>query len=296
MQLDYPQLHLVSRHKTTLLTDPALADKGVVFAFSSRVGGCSQEPYDTLNLAYPTQLFRHLAPGDRQAYPQELEAHTQANRAAILSALGAPRRLVYSRQVHGNQIAELSATNRCSWTSCHPEGEQAFWESCVGEVDGLFTRDTGYTLMLLFADCVPLVLAAPGAVCVMHSGWRGCFSHIVSEGIRRICECSSCHPSDLNLYLGPHIAAQDYEVSQELYLRFQGEFSHCEPGYQDERGAYHLDMSKLIVHDACEAGMDRRRIALSPYSTLQDPQRYFSFRLSKGICGRQGALAYLKAD
>lgn len=294
MYLDYPELHLVRTHKTALLTDLALADKGVVFAFSSRLGGSSQVPYDALNLAYSRQALRHLPEVEQEAFPQESREITWYNRSVLLSAMRAPRHLVSCNQVHGNKVLSVDATTEFSWTNCTPTGAEAFMERSAGDADGLMSIHPKQTLMLMFADCVPLVLAAPHAVAVLHSGWKGCMSHIVCEGIKRICEASACKPSELNLYIGPHIAAQDYQVSQELYLRFQQEFPGVRLGFEDEQGRAYLDMSAVIMHDAQKAGLDQRRIVLSSYSTAQNPDLYFSFRLSKGICGRQGALAYLK--
>src|SRR5947209_5311704 len=120
---------------------PSEPDPAFRLAFSTRRGGVSAPPFDTLNLGRSTA---------------DAPDHVATNRARFLHALGLdPARVATAGQVHGTRVAEVRAPG--------------FYPGA----DALVTRVPGIALAVTSADCLPLLLTAPGAVAVAHSGWRG---------------------------------------------------------------------------------------------------------------------------
>src|SRR5881394_2211252 len=123
------------------LWQPDHDDPDAVLAFTTRRGGVSVPPFDTLNLGRSTD--------DRPEAVAENRA--RALRAARLD----PARLATAGQVHGARVVEARAAGHL--------------EAC----DALVTRVRGLALAVTSADCLPILFAAPGAVAAAHAGWRG---------------------------------------------------------------------------------------------------------------------------
>ncbi len=128
-------------------TDPGLASVGVTLAFSERTGGVSEEPFDSLNLA---------------GHVGDVAVTVDENRTRLLDALGLSAyrgRLTTAEQVHGDEVALVSRSNTGAgaWVS----GRDADRGPLPG-ADALITSEPGVPLLLCFADCVPIVLVAPG--------------------------------------------------------------------------------------------------------------------------------------
>jgi purine-nucleoside/S-methyl-5'-thioadenosine phosphorylase / adenosine deaminase len=131
--------------------------KAVVAAFTTRVGGRSPAPFDTLNLSFVV--------GDR-------EEHVKANRAIAGAMIGRGRRLSTVKQVHGGTVVRAEAPGR------------------LPEADAQWTDTTQDTIAVLAADCVPLLVAGGGRAAVVHAGWRGLIAGIVEATTRQIAGAS----------------------------------------------------------------------------------------------------------
>lgn len=250
--------------------DPDLAKAGVLVAFSERVGGSSASPYDALNLA------AHV--GDEQQAVDK-------NRDALFDALGIPalrQRLVTAEQVHGERIYEVLA---------HDAGAGAYTRGRppVAGTDALMTGVPGIPLLLLYADCVPVVLVAPppnAAVCVVHAGWRGALAGLAGRAAKSLGKLSGRPMSELSAYLGAHIGACCYEVSEDLLSHFRNAF--------DTIGAVDggLDLAAAVRQSLTQAGLCETGIAELGVCTRDHTDRFFSYRAAP-ITGRHGALAVI---
>jgi copper oxidase (laccase) domain-containing protein len=128
-------------------------------AFSSRVGGISEEPYDALNVAIMT--------GDERERVQE-------NRRRLAGVLGRdPEGVVMGRQVHGAKLREhrVAQTPRI-YADVEPSPE---------EVDAHSTSSAELTPLVMVADCLPVAMSGPRGVAMAHCGWRGLAGGIVAE-------------------------------------------------------------------------------------------------------------------
>jgi len=168
---------------------PDLGD-GVCAGFSSRVGGSSRPPYDTLNLA--------LSVGDD-------DAAVQANRLALAVACGLPpARLTWMRQVHGRDVWYAGLDQ--------PDPREP--------VDAMFTDQPGQALCVLVADCAPVLLADPGAriVGAAHAGREGLLAGVIPALVTAMTSAGAS-PARLRAVIGPAICGGCYEVPPELQAR-----------------------------------------------------------------------------
>lgn len=238
--------------------------------FTERAGGVSRAPWDSLNLGSNC--------GDDPAAVEE-------NRRRALEAAGAgdiAERLLTPRQVHGDHLVTVR--------SSEPSEISRAREEASAGCDGIVCVAKGVPVLLCFADCVPVVLAAPGAFAVVHSGWRGTMARISAKAVRALCAEAGCGPSAVSAYLGPHIAGEDYEVSEELLRKFEDEFGTMVRVGGRPRN---LSLAGAIVDTLTAAGVKPCQILDARASTATNVDRFYSYRAEHGRCGRHAAIAFL---
>jgi len=262
----------LTRTGCTFLTDEALASRAdIVVAFSERTGGVSSTPFALLNLA------AHI--GDAPSAVDE-------NRARFLSALGLSSlrdRLVTTEQVHGTHVSLMDAADagRGAWADSGREP--------VARTDALLTCDDNLPLMLLFADCVPVVLVAltprRRAAAVVHAGWRGVRDRIAAIGVKALAQAAECDPCNVLAYIGPHICPRHYEGGPEVVSQFDDRFVTVS---RANSGA--LDLGSAVSESLVEAGVPMSAQCNLAACTAEHTDRFYSYR-ADGLTGRHGALA-----
>lgn len=246
---------------------------GVTFAFTERTGGVSVGEFASLNL------------GSRCGDKPEAVEH---NRKRALEALGAARfssNLVEPKQVHGSNIVVVRSE------SSHAL-EAARMQARAG-ADGIICKASNVPVLLCFADCVPIVLVAPGIFAVIHSGWRGTLARISAKAVQIMCKETAVLPEQILAYVGPHILGADYEVSPELIATFNDEFATIVTA---EGAPSHLDLSACIAHTLQEVGVLPQHIVDTCCSTATNTDRFYSYRAEGGACGRHAAIAFMATD
>ena len=153
-------------------------------AFSTRQGGVSDGPYESLNLGILTDDER---------------ARVTENRDLLVGDLGLGD-VAMGRQVHGTDIKE--------WESA-PDGGP------LDEVDGHATAVRGLGLLVLVADCLPVALIGDGRAAMLHCGWRGLAGGIVERALQSF----DMPPAAA---IGPGIGRCCYEVGDEVLRAFAG--------------------------------------------------------------------------
>jgi len=185
-------------------------------------------------------------------------------------------------QVHGARVARV-------FESDAGRGARAvdLTHGPLKATDGLATSTAGLPLLLCFADCVPVVLVAPGpAVAVVHAGWRGALSGIVARGAEVLAQQCVCDPADLAAYVGPHIGACHYEVGYEILSQFVNTYGTVA---RAESGG--LDLGAVVAETLVDAGVPTCRTAVLGVCTAEQTERFYSYRAEGGHTGRHGALA-----
>jgi YfiH family protein len=156
---------------------------GVRAAFTTRSGGVSARPWDSLNLGLGVD---------------DLPACVLANRDLVERWVGVP--VAYAAQVHGLDVRVLSGPPVRSATS-------------VGRCDALVATSSSVAIAVLAADCVP-VLLADGAACVVgvaHAGRRGLVLGVIQAAVATLVR-SGADPGRLRAVVGPAISGPAYEV------------------------------------------------------------------------------------
>jgi YfiH family protein len=244
----------------TALISTALEDAGFLAAFTERTGGSSEGPYRSLNLG--------LATTDR---PERVFD----NRRRVTTGFGL-QQVAALRQVHGSTVVNVEAGN--SWRGF--DGGRR--EVPVG--DALATAALELGLLILTADCVPVVLADPstGTLVVAHAGWRG-----VAAGVLEQAVASFPQPGEIRAAVGPAIGPDHYEVGEEVVAAVAAATSG---GAVTAGGTTrpHLDLPGTVARILGELGV--RRIERSEECTACLPDRFFSYRRD-GPTGRQALIA-----
>jgi len=233
-------------------------------AFSTRLGGVSEAPFDRLNLGI-------LTDDDRDAVVE--------NRRRLADALGlAAERVAIGRQVHGAELHTDPASRGPS-----PFAEPGSAEPVVvdGHVipprpgEGRAPAGSPPAALVFVADCLPVALAGPGGTAILHCGWRGLAAGIVARGVDAIGAADAA--------IGPGIGACCYEVGDEVLEAF-GDLG---PGFASGRM---LDLAEVARRLLERAGVER--IEVAGLCTSCEPELFFSHRRDRGRTGRQAGLVW----
>jgi YfiH family protein len=155
---------------------------GARAAFSTRLGGLSEPPFDSLNLGILTD--------------DDCES-VEENRCRLARALGRdPEQIVFALQVHGTRLLEQPAIDP------------------PAEADGHIVREPGPAPLVFVADCLPVALYGPEGLAMVHAGWRGLAGGIVGDAAAAVGATSAA--------IGPVIGPCCYEVGEEVVGAFAG--------------------------------------------------------------------------
>jgi YfiH family protein len=143
------------------------------------------------------------------------------------------------------------------------------------EEDGQATALTDAAAIVFVADCIPVLLAADGAVAALHCGWRPLAAGIIAEGIKALREVGGRGP--ITAAIGPGARGCCYEVGEEVHAHFAA--------YDARRGERNLDLAAVARAQLSEAD----EVLDVDLCTICD-ERFFSHRRDKGITGRQAGV------
>jgi polyphenol oxidase len=245
---------------------------GVRAFMTTRAGGVSPPPYDSLNLR-PTALR-----GDAWDDPVAV-AENAARVAAVLGATP-----VWLDQVHGVKVVRL--------TEDSPPGP-------LPRADASISTDPSLACAVLVADCLPVLFATPdgGAVAAAHAGWRGLAGGVLEATVEALCDAARCKPQQLHAWLGACIGPEAFEVGPDVLAAFgRDPQAQAALGQADRRFAWapradgtprwRADLAGL-AHDRLQAtGVSQ--VAGGGWCTVSDASRFFSYRRS-AITGRMAA-------
>jgi len=234
---------------------------GIPHAFTTREGGASAPPFDTLNLGRGV--------GD-------LPDAVRTNRTRVLAALGRSlTEQVEASQVHGTLVAAVDASHR---------GRK------IPGVDALITRDPAVVLAMHCADCVPVLLADPvrGAVAAVHTGWRGTAAGAAPAAVGAMVEACGSRPGDLVAAIGPAIGPCCYEVDAPVVERFAPWPWRDRVVSPSPSGRWMLDLWEANRRQLVDAGVPPGSVAVAGLCTAHHPALFFSHRRD-GTTGRMAA-------
>jgi len=250
---------------------PKLRAQGIQHAFTTRLRGQSRLAAEGLNMS--------LNVGDEEDF-------VLANRQQAMAALGLDfARLTAARQVHSDNCWRVTeqAVGR---------GHASFTDA-LPDTDALFTDLPAVPLMLLFADCVPIILADPAKrmVAVVHAGWRGTLAGVLQKALARLKEEALVCPEDCWAVIGPSIGPCCYQVGEQVYVAAQ-------PGQREffrevSPGQWNMDLYGLNQAQLEAGGVKGDNVVVSGVCTNCNRELFFSHRGEQGKAGRFAALAWL---
>lgn len=225
--------------------------------FTTRRGGVSGGPFESLNLG-------RLTGDDPDA--------VYRNRDLLQARIGG--RMAMIRQVHGGRVLMRCDPDAVSGPAPPEELEEA---------DGQVTARRGIAPVVLTADCLPVAVAAEGAVAMLHAGWRGLAEGVLEAGVGELRAVAD--GAALLAAIGPGAGRCCYEVGEDVHARF------ASYGPMARNGA-RLDLNAIAREQLRRAGV--AEIHDVGLCTICSPASlFFSYRRDRGVTGRQAGVAWL---
>ncbi len=240
---------------------------GVRHAFSTRIGGISPPPFDSLNMGNPNGC---KAQDDYQ--------RIWANYARLLSCIGCPTEPpVRVHQVHGNEVAEVQIG-------------QSFDTDC--KADALVSGDWRRVISVRTADCVPILLSSGDGrvVAAVHAGWRGIVAGIVPATVKRLTALMGQPAASLRAAVGPCIGMGAFEVGPEVVAEFEKVFGPKAPLKSGPGEKGNVDLSEAARMQLLDGGLEERYVDSADRCTATYRDEFFSHRRDHGVTGRMAAL------
>lgn len=223
---------------------------------TTRLGGSSQAPFNSFNLA------THV--GDDPAA-------VARNRALLRKHLDLPSEPRWLQQVHGSVIRDAAETGSSR--------ADASWADRPGEVCAVLT-----------ADCVPILLCNRSGteIAAVHAGWRGLSDGIIAKAVARF----RAEPGMLLAWLGPHIGPAHYPVGDEVRNACLTTSIEAPGGFTDAgAGRWFADLGYLARSALAECGVTA--CFASPHCCFSREELYYSHRRDR-VTGRMANLIWME--
>lgn len=238
-------------------------DPHVIHGVFTRRGGVSPVPWNSLNLGGTV--------GDEPA-------HVRENQSRLLSSVGRDMDTVYDVwQVHGKDVVIANAPR--SLGTAHIKA------------DAILTDRPGLTLLMRFADCVPILFHDPvrDVVGIVHAGWLGTVHRVVQDTVRTMQARYGSKPEDIRVGIGPSIGPDHYEIGRDVVLRINNELPEIADYVLRETGGHcYFDLWLANSLQLQQVGV--KAIEISEVCTACHTEDWFSHRAEKGHTGRFGAI------
>jgi YfiH family protein len=229
------------------------APGNIIAGCTTRLGGISKSPYDSLNLGM------HV--GDNSE-------NVQRNRDMLAGFLHLPATPQWLEQVHGCQVSTD--------------------ERCLTQADASMTTHAGSVCVVMTADCLPLLVTDRQGTCIaaIHAGWRGLANGVISHTIQSLPALAG----DLLVWMGPAIGPNAFEVGQDVYECFmQLDVQHA-TAFRAHQDKWLLDIYAIARQQLRNLGVTQ--ISGGEYCTYQDASLFYSYRRDKQT-GRMASLIWM---
>jgi YfiH family protein len=239
----------------------------VIHGIFTRQGGVSPEPWDSLNVGATV--------GD------DLD-RVKENTQRVLQAMDCDQESLFQVwQVHQAKV----------WVAQKPrKGELG-----IPKADAVITNNPQVTLLMRFADCVPLYFFDPvqKAIGLAHAGWKGTLKKVAQKTIHTLEKEFGSHPEDIKVGIGPSIGPDHYEIQDDVLDQFQTVFPETLPRFLGEEfGTIKLNLweaNRLLLK---QVGV--KNIEIARVCTACHPEDWYSHRAEEERTGRFGALFRLR--
>jgi len=264
-------MKLARQEKISYLQPDWAKDFTVAAGFTTRNGGVSRAPFNSLNLGFNTE---------------DHKSNVEGNRSTLSRAFGIPpHQLLTVKQVHGTDLLIIDEVN--------PDLTHFLGLEC----DAIVTNQPNIMIGILVADCYPVILCDPvqRVVAAVHVGWRGAAGGILGRALTAMRENFNVMMHDVRSAVGPGIGGHLYEVDRpvrEAFRKGAGFWDQC--SREVGLGKWHLDLREACRLQLLNAGLEARQIDIATECTCCHKELFYSYRRDKGQTGRQ--LGFIMQD
>lgn len=238
---------------------------GIGALMTTRHGGVSQGAFRSLNL--------------RDGLGDDPSAVAR-NKAVLQRAIGA--KPVFLNQVHGVRVVRLFESDGAP-------------DAPVHTADASVTTEPGLACTAQFADCLPVLFAAPNARAIgaAHAGWRGLALGVLEATLETMCGLADCTPSQVTVWLGACIGPRQFEVGPDVLEAFGASATGADPALfvRHTPGKWLANLPQLARGRLRAAGV--QAITGGEWCTVEDASRFFSFRRDR-VTGRMAAAIWIE--
>lgn len=255
------------KEKLQLVRSPILESfSGLTHAFTTRMGGVSSPPYNSLNLSAKS--------GDK-------ESAVNKNRQILADSLSIKKDFFILNQVHGDNIVVAEDIES-------PE--------TVCDADAVITAKPKMPLAILTADCLSILLYSTGnkSIGAVHAGWKGTALNIAGKTVKKMIERFEEKPENIYAAMGPAIGPCCYEVDYTVYEQFQHSSNLWNRGSvrieRDGDSRWMLDLLSINTDQLIETGLKPANISRTTSCTACNEKLFYSYRRDGKLSGRHGAI------
>jgi polyphenol oxidase len=241
-----------------------LEEKGFVNGFSTRLGGVSDFPENSLNLA---------------GYDEDSAENIAENRRRFLSVFAGDYTLASVWQTHSADVRVVKDLGDAA------DGNY--------KMDALVSDAERVLLGVKTADCVPVLVGDPqtGSYAAIHAGWRGTVESIVVKAFEKMRELYAASAADLVCAIGPAATCKNYEIGQDVIDHFRRNFPDAEHLFTPTRENHALiDLHRANFEQLLSIGVLPENIRVAPFCTMERTDLFFSYRREKKLYGKTGRL------
>jgi YfiH family protein len=243
-------------------TFASLCDANVKHGIFTRKGGISPKPWSSLNLGGTV--------GDSRENVVE-------NRRRIFEIIGKPVESIYDAwQVHSTEV--ICTESPRPLDKLHQKG------------DAIITNQSGITLFMRFADCVPILLYDPvnTVIGIAHAGWKGTVTKVAARTVEVMQENYGTNPAEILACIGPSIGPHHYQVGEEVVAEVNQAFGeHAVRLLSNSHQFTYFDLWSANAWQLKQTGV--KSIEVAGICTACDLERWYSHRAENGKTGRFGA-------
>lgn len=233
---------------------------------STRIGGVSEHPHNSFNLASHVEDSADRVVENRQL----LKIHGRL-----------PAEPCWLQQVHGTKILNAAKIVNSSANTEFQHTEMT--------ADGSVSDKGNIVCVVQTADCLPLLMTTikGNKVGAVHAGWRGLVSGIIEEAITAM----ATEPDQLLVWMGPAIGPAHFEVGEDVRQAFEKKYSNSKNIFSatgDKK--WHMNIYEAARNILHKNGVDQ--IYGGDYCTYTDENRFFSYRRDN-VCGRMASMIWM---
>jgi YfiH family protein len=271
--MEQPMAGMILREKdgVKFLSIPSFERAGgVTVAFSTRIGGVSPKPFDTLN-------FSRKREESDENFEENFRRFAKATEFDADCAVGI-------NFAHSGDVYRVRREDT---------GRGIFGEALPQICDGLVTDEPGIPLLSFHADCVPLFFYDPKrrAAAVCHAGWRGVTAHMAANAVQALADLG-CEKGDILAAIGPCISVRHFEVGEEVRDVFSSVFGSTV--LLEHEGRLYVDLNKACLKDMVDAGLNPDKVSDAALCTYEDEDMFYSHRRDNGKTGAMAAIILIK--